>query len=171
MSDYAYKNTSPDTIAAWHTAAQQHRDASDRAITGAEAIGKNKGLMVQRSIGEQEFVGLAPIDPTDPPEGWRYVRDRFEPRRGKAGDEARAWLKSVQLPQLRDVMQRHGLPKILFKDGMMRTPAMFEHGGAVYALYSAEPDEKDGLTADWQRIPLSEFYAAQEQADSGKATA
>ncbi|GGN39705.1 hypothetical protein FHR83_006659 [Actinoplanes campanulatus] len=162
MSDYAYRNTDPDAIAAWHTTAQRHREASNQALTGAKAIGKNKGLMAQRSIGEQEFVGLAPIDPTDPPEGWRYVRDRFEPRRGKAGDDARAWLKSVQLPDLRDVMQQHGLPKILFKGGMMRAPAMFEHDGAVYALYSAQPDDIGPL---WEPIRLSEFYAAQEASD------
>ena len=168
MTEFAYKNTDLAALAAWNTAVEQHREASRNALDGAERIGKNKGLMVQRSIGEEEFVGLAPIDPADPPEGWRYVRNRFEPRRGKAGDNARAWLKSVQLPQLRDIMQQHGLPKILFKGGMMRTPGMFMHDGVIYASYTAEPDD---IGPAWERIPLSEYYAAQEQADSTKAAA
>lgn len=166
MTDYAYKTADPDVVAAWNATVEQHRQASKAAIEGAEAIGKNKGLMVRRSIGEEEFVGLAPIDPSDPPEGWRYVRERFEPRRGAAGDGARAWLKSVQLPQLRDVMQDHGLPKILFKGGMMRTPGMFEHDGTIYALYSAEPDD---IGPAWEPCRLSEYYAAQEQSEKAAA--
>lgn len=162
MSDYTYKTATPEVIAAWTAAVEQHRETASRATTGAEKIGKNNGLMIQRSIGEEEFVGLAPIDPTDPPEGWRYVRERFEPRRGKAGDEAREWLKSVQLPQLRNIMDDHGLPKILFKGGRMRTPGMFMHDGAIYAIYGAEPDN---IGPAWERIPLSEYYTAQEQSE------
>jgi len=160
----AYKTSDPAIVAAWKTTAEQMKETGNRAVDEAEAIGKNKGLMIQRSIDEERFVGLAPVDPEDPPEGWRLVRGQFEPRRGKAGDDARAWLESVQMPSLRAVMDGHGLPKVIFGNGRMATPGMFLHNETVWASYSVAPEEGE-VGPLWEKCRLSEFYAAQESAD------
>ena len=160
----AYKTTDPTIVAAWKTTAEQAKDVSNRAVDEAEKIGKNKGLMVQRHLGDQEFVGLAPIDPADPPEGWRYVREQFEPRRGKAGDNARAWLASIQPPSLRKVMAGHGIPPVIFGHGRMTTPGMVLHDDTVLVLFTFEPTEEIGPA--WEKCRPSEFYAAQEDAEA-----
>lgn len=167
----AYKTTDPAIVAAWTTTAEKVRDAGNRAIGEAEQIGKNKGLMIQRSMDKENFTGLAPIDPADPPDGWRYVREQFEPRIGKAGEGARKWLASVQLPNLREVLEAHGLPKLTtFKYGFFGVPGLVCHGGAVYALYKGGPHDEPGPA--WEQCRPSEFYAAQELADeAAKATA
>lgn len=163
-TEVAFKATDQVVIAGWKATAQQIREIGNRAVDEAKSIGKNKGLMIQRSLDEERFVGLAPLDPTDPPEGWRLVRGQFEPRRGKAGDDARAWLESVQLPSLRAVMNHHGLPKVVFGQGRMSTPGMFLHNDTVWASYSVPPAE-DEVGPAWEKCRLSEFYAAQEDAN------
>lgn len=161
----AYKTSDPAIVAAWKATAEPIKETGNRAVSEAEAIGKNKGLMIQRSLDEQRFVGLAPIDPQDPPEGWRLVRGQFEPRRGRAGDDARAWLESVQMPSMRAVMNDHGLPKLVFGNGRMATPGMFLHDDTIWASYSVAPAD-DEVGPAWEKCRLSEYYAAQEATDA-----
>lgn len=165
----AFFTVEPEVVAAWMTTAEQIRDIQNRAVDAAEKIGKNKGLMIQQSFGAMRVVGLAPVDPKDPPAGWRYVRQQFEPRRGKAGEAAASWLASVQPPSMRDVMKAHGLPRhCSFKYGFFGTPAMFQHEGAIWALYKGEPDGE--ASAAWTECKPSQFYAAQEaQQEAEKA--
>jgi hypothetical protein len=160
----AFKTTDPAVVADWEATAQQIRDIGNRAVDEPKAIGKNKGLMIQRGIGDESFVGLAPEDPDDVPEGWRLVRGQLEPRRGRPGEQARAWLDSVQLPSMRKAMEAHGMPQLTFGGGRMRVPAMFMYDGAVWVLHGIEPDGEVGPA--WERIRISEFYAAQEDAES-----
>jgi hypothetical protein len=160
----AFKTTDPEIVAAWKTTVEQIREVSDRAIREAEEIGKNKGLMIQRGLTDETFIGLAPLDPSDPPEGWRYVREQFEPRRGKAGDDARAWLASIERPSMRRVMSKHGLPEVTtFKYGFMGRPGMVMHDDTVFAIYKGGPDGDVG--PGWEPCRPSEFYAAQEDAE------
>lgn len=167
-TEVAYKTADPAIVAAWKSTAEQIRDIGNRAVDEAERIGKNKGLMIRRGLDEERFVGLAPIDPSDPPEGWRYVREQFEPRRGRAGEQAAAWLASVQLPSVREAMKAHGMPNIVFKGGFMRTPGMFLHNDTIWVRWGDEPDA-DEIGPAWQKCRLSEFYAAQEDSEQVSA--
>lgn len=164
----AYKSTDPAVVSTWKITADQRRQARNRAVEEAEQIGKNNGLMIQRSLDPEQFVGLSPIDPADPPEGWRHVRNQFEPRRGKAGDDARDWLKSVQLPSMRDAMAAHRLPQLVFGGGHMGVPAMLLHDDAVWVLYTVAPDP-DEVGPAWEPCRVSEFYAAQEASEAVNA--
>lgn len=158
----AYKTTDPTIVAAFTDTAEQVRDIQNRAVAEAEKIGGNNGLMVSRAFGDLKVIGLAVGDPANPPEGWRYVRERFEPRRGKPGEQARAWLDSIQPPSVRDVMAQHGLPRnCSLKFGFFGSPGIFMHAGAVYAIYKGGPD--GGVGPSWVSIRPSEYYAAQEQ--------
>lgn len=166
----AYRTTDPAIVAAWVATAEEIRDAGNRAIGEAERIGKNKGLMIQRSMDEEKFTGLAPLDPTDPPAGWRYVRNQFEPRLGKAGEGAREWLASVQLPNMREVLEAYGLPKLTtFKYGFFGVPGLVYYRDAVYALYKGGPHDEPGSA--WKPCRPSEFYAAQENAEAAAEAA
>lgn len=161
----AYKTSDPAIVGAWKATADAIREAGKLAADAAEQIGKNKGLMIQRSMDEERFVGLAPIDPSDPPEGWRYVRSQFEPRRGKAGDAARAWLKSIQRPNMREVLAEHGLPKLTtMKYGFFGVPGLVLHNNTIYAIYKGGPSNEPGPA--WELCRASEFYAAEEDADA-----
>lgn len=161
----AVKTTDQATVAAWRTTVELARDIGNRAVEQAKRIGKNEGLMIRRGLYEQEFVGLAPVDPSDPPEGWKYVRGQFEPRRGRAGDDARAWLASVQPPSVRKVMADHGLPLVTtFEYGFMGVPGLVMHNDTVFALYKGGPESDVGPA--WESCRPSEFYAAQEDANA-----
>jgi hypothetical protein len=164
----AYRTTNPAVLAAWMSTAEKIRDISNRSVDEAKAIGKNKGLMVQRSFGDERFVGLAPLNPKDPPAGWRYVREQLEPRRGKPGEEATAWLAGIQVPSMRDAMKAHGLPRhCSLKYGFFGVPGMFQHDGVIWVIYSGEPEGEPGPA--WEKVRPSEYLAAQERMQESEA--
>lgn len=173
--EYAYRTADPAVLAAYR-AAQERRHAAARALCDeAERIGKNKGPAVSGGIfgcGDR-LVGLFADDPADPPEGWRYLkgRDLLLPRRGKAGDEAQAFLDRHEKIGVdpRVVLAEHGLPTesaVPMADGRysLRKPVMFEHDGALYAKYTGEVRHElsRDIGCTWPQIPLSQFYAALE---------
>jgi hypothetical protein len=172
VAEHAFSTSDPAIVAAFRETVAGGTAAMDRAVADAKTVGKNKGLMVTRSVfAGIQIVGLAPDDPTDPPDGWRAVRGQLEPRRGKPGDGARQWLAAHQPPDLRGVLEKHGLPRhtrmdLEGSDRAMRTPRIFEHDGNVWALYRGAPEGD----CTWTPRKISEFHAAQEafeEADRG----
>jgi hypothetical protein len=98
------------------------------------------------------------------------------PRRGKAGDAARAWLREYQLDvDPRVVLAERGLPhngRRPKDDGLgsfyITKPKVFVHDSILWALYSGEVDGD----CTWTPRRLSEFHAAWEAyEDSEKAKA
>lgn len=177
-----YSTTDPDTVKALLDATQALHDFAVKVCADAEQLGNNKG--VRRSgglFGHIEVAGLAPDDPENPPEGWRYLkgRDILLPRRGKAWESARRWMSDHEAPKVdvRGVLSEHGLPRYSTNGsgdlGGLRIdmPGIFHHDGTVWANYSgrpcneplavrdedyAEPDERWMLRRD------SEWHAARE---------
>ncbi|MER7331612.1 MULTISPECIES: hypothetical protein [unclassified Micromonospora] len=168
MTEHVYSTSDPTTVAAFKAAADAFRDGGRRAREDAEKLGKNKGaLMISGPIGKPRLVGLEPDDPTDPPQGWQYIksRERLEPRRGRAGDAARHWMDAHQPPDLRGVMGEHGLPAYYRRENIIGAPELFEHGGTLWALFKGEPQG----SCSWEPRKLSEFYAAREAMESAEA--
>jgi hypothetical protein len=154
-----YSTDDPATVAGFRQSQVDFEAARLKALADAASFGKNKGVLVRRSLGRIEIIGLAADDPKDPPTGWRYVREQLEPRLGKPGESARQWLAAAQPPSLRDVMeQRYELPMHF---GFLGTPGVFEQGGEVWVIYGGEPDGEVGPL--WRRRKLSEFHAAKER--------
>lgn len=154
-----YSTDNPTIVAAWRQSQADFEASRLKTNAEAAAFGKNKGVLVQRSLGRLRVIGLAPDDPQDPPDGWRYVREQLEPRRGKPGEAARQWLADAQPPTFRDRLeQEYGLP---MHYGFLGTPGMFEQGGEVWVIYGGEPDGEVGPL--WHQRKLSEFYAAKER--------
>lgn len=157
-----YSTDDPATVAGFRQSQVDFEVARLKAIADAAALGKNKGVLVRRSLGRVEIVGLAADDPKNPPAGWRYVREQLEPRLGKPGKGARQWLTGAQPPSFRDVMeQKYQLPMHF---GFLGSPGVFEQDGEVWAIYGGEPNGEVGPV--WRRRKLSEFYAAKERLEA-----
>lgn len=169
---YVYSTNDPAAVAAFSAARDAYHAAARRIVEDAEALGKNTGA-IQQDLGNlPRLVGLFPDDFRDPPEGWRYVknRNRLEPAPGKAGVAAREWMEDRQLPPAADVfaaLAPFGLQRAAqywtaegFSFGR---PGLLEHNGTVWALYGAE-----ATGCRWQRRKLSEYYAAVEAAEEAE---
>ncbi|WP_431728637.1 hypothetical protein [Verrucosispora sp. TAA-831] len=173
MSERAYSTSDPATVAAYRAAADGFQNTARRAQEDSEALGKNKGALIRRHpLFGAEVIGLAADDPTDPPQGWRYLKsvEHLVPRRGKAGDPAREWLEEHQPPKLRAVMEQHGLPRTSRSDPnstryRIMSPALFDHDGTVWALYRGVIDGE----CTWTPRKLSEYHAAREASEDAAA--
>lgn len=171
MTEHVYSTSDPATLAAFNAAADAFSDCGRRASEDAEKLGKNKGALIVRDrISGPRVVGLDADDPTDPPEGWRYSKgdDHLVPRRGKPGEPARQWLDAHQPPDVRKVLEEHGLPRFCKSDKDLRfflaTPGLIEHDGTVWAMYPAEPDG----VCTWEPRKVSEFHAAREAMEAAE---
>lgn len=161
-----YSTDDAGIVAAWRQSQIDFEASRLKTNADAEAFGKNKGVLVRRSLGRLEVIGLVADDPKDPPAGWRYVREQLEPRRGKPGEAARQWLADSQPPTFRDALERdYGLPMHF---GFLGIPGIFEQGGEVWVVYGGKPDGEIGPL--WRERKLSEFYAAKERLEAEVAT-
>ncbi|GAA4439661.1 hypothetical protein [Phytohabitans houttuyneae] len=171
MSEYAFSTDDAAAVAAYREAVDAERAAARKAVDAAVQLGKNKGALIVYGIWDlpNRVVGLAADDPTDPPEGWRYVktRDRLEPARGAAGQAARDWLATHQPVDVRAVLRQHGLPRNSRSEAelsgryRLSVPIVFEHGGVLWAKYTGHLGGVEG-ECTWTPRKLSEFYAAKE---------
>jgi hypothetical protein len=174
MEQFAYSTDDPEAVAAFRQAVADRVAFGERVRADCAALGGNKGPLVQSGVwGKDRIVGLGPDDSGVIPDGWRIVRGRLEPKRGKPGEAARQWLADHQPPDVRHAMTAHGLPRhstVPSQPGSftrrMIQPALFEHEGTLWACYEGKPgDDFDGSDAEgctWTPRKLSEFYAARE---------
>lgn len=172
MTHTAYSTSDPTIVAAYNTTADAFNDMGRRCREDAEKLGKNKGALIVRDrISGPRVVGLGADDPTDPPEGWRFSKrdDHLVPRRGKPGESARQWLDAHQPPDLRKVLEAHGLPRYSKTgenlENFLGTPGLLVHDGTVWALYRGEPDGE----CTWTPRRVSEFHAASEALEAAEA--
>jgi hypothetical protein len=183
-----FSTDNPEAVTAYLAAVRARREFASLVVASAAQIGKNTGALQQRSPfgGGDSTLGLAADDPADPPVGWVYSKpgERLVPRRGKAGDGARKWLKDHQPPKSADAraaLEAHGLPlnDMLGTTGSgsyrFSVPLVFEHEGNLWAMYRGVPGHWCGsgelVLCSWTPRKLSEFYAAKEAFEAAAATA
>lgn len=165
-----YRSTHPDVMAAWRTAQEQ-----------AIEIGRQRRELLD-SLG---FVGIRALT-TDThilgvehlageiPAGWRRDRQTsmaiVPNRRTKAGAEVGRQLDRLTMPDPRLILIG-GMPHMVWPDDEVRTywPGRRLLDGAVWVTWGCDP-EKSGRTVTidpevWQRMKLSEYYAAVEAAE------
>jgi hypothetical protein len=174
MSEIAYSTDNPEAVAAFRAACAERNEFGPRVKAAAEQLGKNNGALFFSGVfGPRTCAGLAPADPADPPEGWVYskTKDLLVPRRGKAGDVARAWLDEHKSPvDPLNVLSDHGLPRNddlgADSQGRMRVgvPEVFHHDGVLWAHYRGGPHGLFGSPKEcsWTPRKLSEYFAARE---------
>lgn len=163
-----YRTTSPDALAAWHSAVAARE-------TWCEQM---KTFLAEHNLGERtvyvshtgRVLGVERFDDEDAPEGWRidsrtgYLMPRLATRTGKQVD---ARLTALIQPDPRDAVP--GMPKTLFVSLAMLTCGLALMDGTLYATWSRPiPDEQVDLTA-WERVKLSEYYAVVEAFDAAQA--
>lgn len=179
----AYSTTDSELIAAYREASETLHEHAVKVCDAARELGRNKG--VYKSGGgmfdHAKVSGLAPDDPNNPPDGWTYIKSRgqLEPRRGKSGDPARAWMKANEAPKI-DVRgmlaERFGLPRYSVTDdgvgcGLVGCPSMLFHNETLWIAYTGRPGtdpfgfRDDFVEPDerwWTLRRPSEWYAARE---------
>lgn len=179
MTEYAYSTDNPETVAAFREVRSDLKTYLPRLRADLAALGGVGNPLVRNGIwgSRDELVGLEPDGSGTIPDGWRLVRGRLEPRRGKPGASAREWLAAHQPPDMRHTMAAHGLPRnsaVPTNSGSYRmvTPALFEHKDTLWACYEGKPgDLMDSKEQDctWTPRKLSEFWAAKEAFDAAQA--
>lgn len=177
-TEHAYSTDNPEALAAFRDTAAAMRDYLPRLRADIAALGATNPLVYSGFGGSpDELVALEPNDTGHIPDGWRIVRGRLVPRRGKPGEPARQWLAAHQPPDVRHALTFHGLPRctsIASGSGFrMGEPTLFEHDGVLWACYPGKPGEGifDDQPCTWTPRRLSEFHAAFEAADAIKAVA
>lgn len=175
---YAYSTDKPEVLAAYHLVRREMREFGQRMRADCEALGGNSGGLLNRGVwgSPDRIVGLMPDGSGTVPDGWRMVRERLEPRRGKPGEAARRWLADHQPPDVRHTLTGHGLPRHSSVPTKAMTyqlipPVLFELDGTLWVCYEGKPGDElmSGETLDesiWTPRRLSEFHAAREEAEA-----
>lgn len=175
---YAYSTDRPEVLAAWRSASEARQEFGRRLAADCETLGGNTGALMNRGVwGRDRIVGLQPDGSGAVPDGWRAVRGRLEPRRGKPGEAARQWLADHQPPDVRHTLAEHGLPRHSTMPGgpamtyRLISPVLFELDGTLWVCYEGEPGDAlmSGERLDesiWTLRRLSEFHAAREELEA-----
>jgi hypothetical protein len=175
MGEHAYRTAEVGTINAYRTALACTKARGKKIQAGLAELGVSPDIYVRSSGFPGDRMRLTELVPIGDvvPDGWRLMKStgRLEPRRGKTGEAARQWLAEHQPIDVRHVMEENGLPRAAWIPGdgfgyRIVSPQFFEHDGALWARYAAEPGTSgsgfDNKPCTWEPIKLSEFYAAYE---------
>lgn len=132
-----------DLVAGYRAECEDERKFAERVIEAAKELGKNSGpLRSGGMFGGWKTVGLKVLDPNDPPQGWIYRKrdDMLVPRRGKPGDQARAWLELWQpTANGRVYLEQRGLAPYSVAFPRFGKPTIVLHDNAIWAHYSGDP--------------------------------
>lgn len=165
-----YRTTAATAIIAWHAAASAREDwAKDmQAFLEEHDLGDRN---VYISHGGRPL-GITHTDGDPVPNGWRidartgHLMPRLKTRTGKQID--------ARLGELRQPDPRHnmpGMPMECFVSLALLTCGMRLLGDVLYVTWSRPiPEQQVDLTI-WERIKLSEYYAAREADTSAEAVA
>jgi hypothetical protein len=175
---YAYSTNDPAIVAVYRQTRAAMTEFLPRLRVDCAALGGNKGPLVRTGMWGRpdRLVALEPDGSGVIPESWRIVRGRLEPRRGKPGDTARAWLADHQPPDLRHALTEHGLPRHSTTPAAgqgfthrLIPPALFELDDELWACYEGPPGGvfvADDGECTWTPRKLSEYYTARETAEA-----
>ncbi|GAA3958327.1 hypothetical protein GCM10023085_45950 [Actinomadura viridis] len=168
MPEVVYKSAHPDVLAHWENTAstsaqRQWRETVEETIADLGFLGRRFATQ-----GSTRVIGVEHPQDEDIPEGWR--RDRSLPEaivpalRTSAGRKIDARLATLTRPDPRKDLPG-GMPEVGFDMRRFAYPGVAKHGDAVYVTWSIDPAVSDADKIDpavWQRIKLSEYYAALE---------
>jgi hypothetical protein len=172
-----YRSTHPDVLAHWEKtgsaeAQNAWRDRVNQAL--AELGFPGRRFATTNGFEDIEVTGVEHPDGEDIPVGWKRTKKLagaiVPDKRRAAGKRAAERLAALTAPNPRSKMPG-GMPRACFAGtGMaLMRPGVARHGEAVYVIWSAELEEPTATqidTAIWERVKLSEYYAAVEAAET-----
>jgi hypothetical protein len=175
-----YRSEHPDVLAVIADFEAEHKAWDEKAHALLAELGfADRAWMVRHLSDGMRITGVAVRDGDreNPPAGWKVAegdRPVLTPdKRRKAGKDAQARIDKCQ-PPTHPRVRLPGMPGVYFSEHRIHYPNLRDLGdGAIYVEWSTEVPE---LAADgddkrrasgvdlgiWQRIKLSEFYAAVE---------
>ncbi|MFC9973607.1 hypothetical protein ACFVH6_22200 [Spirillospora sp. NPDC127200] len=173
----AYRSTHPDVLAHWENTAsaaaqQAWRDRVNAAIA-------DLGFPDRKFATAGRFTVIGVEHPEDEPipDGWRRDRDLptaiVPARRTKTGKDIGRRLDALHRPSPRRDLPG-GMPEVAFARHSFMRCGVELLGGAVYVTWSDELDEADARHIDpqvWERVRLSQYYAAREAEQDGDGNA
>ncbi|MFD9950545.1 hypothetical protein ACFWYW_57545 [Nonomuraea sp. NPDC059023] len=169
MSDkVVYRSTHPDVLAAWGFAARAREEWADQMKAFLDEHGLGKRTVWTYNVTGEVF-GIED-NGDDIPDGWRvdsrtgHLMPKLATKRGKA---ISARLKELPQPDPRASMP--GMPAECFVSLARLVCGLAELGGALYATWSREISESEVDASLWERVKLSEYYAAVEAHEAAQA--
>lgn len=176
--DTAFRSESPEALVAWAVYVEHVNDVRERRVAMSERYGR--GLMLNRLgfghgtrvVGFERLATDEAASLVGPDGELRVPKHSWERTvvpnlRRKAGKDLAEELETLNQngPNL------PGMPGFALLGDRVIAPALFEHDGAIWALWSAPIcDNRTGGEVDaeiWEAIPLSRFHAADEARQAG----
>lgn len=186
MSDkIVFRSTDPDVRAAYEAACAEHSEWSRKIHQLAkELLGPDAYPIVQEGWGRKSLSGFGPV-PDDVPAGLRIWKPRnslshLVPHKStKIGQEIAERVKELErAPDVRAALP--GMPSCALDGLTIMSPGVDVIDDAIYVYWSNDPDaadtgwSKSAKKVDpelWQRVKLSEYYAAKEAAEESEGAA
>ncbi|REF00240.1 hypothetical protein [Thermomonospora umbrina] len=176
MPEVVYRSTHPDVLAHWDRAGSADAQTAWRARV--DQVIADLGFPGRRFATSDGLRGVKVTGVEHPkdepvPAGWR--RDGSLPgaitpdRRRRLGKEVAERLDGLAAPNPRRDLPG-GMPDVAFSSLRLMRPGVARLGDAVVVTWSAEIDSGDAEHIDpavWERIRLSEYYAAVEAEQDG----
>lgn len=178
-----YRSTDPAVLAAVEAAWQAIGDYAKqiRATLDGLGLGEYKHWSADGGWHPGEFRGIDIPQDQFPPDGWRMKGDFAVPDKRKAAGK-RAWKALSEVRHPGDPRRALiGMPPDLLTPGGYQSCGLRRINSAIYATwrncdpagavgsFSAASSEIDASL--WERIPLSEYYAAVEADEAAEDTA
>lgn len=173
MAEVVFRSTHPDVL----SVLADYRQAMDvwRGRSAALLVDlgfEGRDFLVAYGLGSRWITGIEPLPGEEPPTGWRIAhrsdQDVLVPdKRRKAGKDADARIQQTQPPA--DVRGHlPGMPGTQWAGSTIYTPALCEIDGAVWVRWREDVSRVD--EALWERVPLSQYWAAREAQDAKAVT-
>ena len=175
MPEIAYRSTHPEVLAHWEKTGSAEAQTAwrDKVKAAITEFGFPSDLRFVTTSGwaDTRVAGIEHPEGDEIPAGWKRLKDfpsAITPdKRRAAGKRAAERLDALPCPNPRKRLPG-GMPAMSFIGHKIAQPGIARHGDAVYVTWSAELEESEANNLDsavWERIKLSEYYAAKERQD------
>lgn len=177
-TQHVFRSTHPDALAAWQDVQAKRAEVRRKRTELLDELGFAERRQL---VNGNRLVGIEHREEHgDIPEGWRRDSKTYgaivPARRSPTGKKIGKRIDALPTPSLRAALLG-GMPEMAWdlENNFICHPGVEQFGDAIYVKWDCDPEkvERD-IHLDpniWQRIKLSEYYAAVEardEADAGK---
>jgi hypothetical protein len=178
--EVVYRTTDPEIKAAWDAFCEAYKRWQAACLSFAAEQGEGREPIIMSGWGDRRLAGLSHKANQLVPDGWRIVPRSWPQyivplRKTKAGRELSDRMQALRLP----AWTPPAMPDSIWTGNSVFHPGMETHGGVLYIVWGTDIESSKiesgaaGFSkeqfdpARWERVKLSEFYAARE-AEEGR---